>query len=293
MIRHIAITTLLMLASPALRADTPLSLWEVPGQSNTVYILGSVHLLREQDHPLASRIGEVYDEAEVLYMEIDMDDLDPLAAQAAVNRLGVLKDDTTLASLLGAEAYGAAIAAARDVDIPIKLLEKTEPWLAAITVEQMMLARLGFNPAYGVEMTMLAKAAADGKPIYGFEELEEQLAFLDGLSMSAQTDMLLQTLSESAKLEGLMDGLIDAWKTGDIAFFEETILEDMQDYPELYRVIVSERNERWVETIEGLLQNEDDYLIIVGALHLVGDDGVPTLLENRGYEVSQMREAAR
>lgn len=293
MIRYIATFFLLVLVAPALRADTPLSLWEVPGRSNTIYILGSVHLLREQDHPLAARIGEVYDEAEAIYMEIDMDDLDPLAAQSAINRLGVLKDDTTLASLLGAEAYGAALAAAKDIEIPLHLLAKSEPWLAAITVEQMMLSRLGFNPAYGVEMTMMAKAAADGKPIYGFEELEEQLEFLDDLSLDAQRDMLLQTLSESAKLESLMDGLISAWKTGDVAFFEETILEDMQDFPELYRVIVSERNERWVETIEELLTNEDDYLIVVGALHLVGEDGVPTLLENRGYTVTQLNEVAR
>ena len=114
--------------------------------------------------------------------------------------------------------------------------------------------------------------------------------FLDGLSAEAQNDMLMQTLEEGREIESMMDSLIDAWHRGDTAFFEETLLADIQGFPELYEVIVVDRNVRWVETIRELLDDEDDYLVIVGALHLVGPDGVPALLEAQGETVKQLKQ---
>ncbi len=280
---------LLLLALPSF-ASQPISLWEIQGENNAVYLLGSVHLLREKDHPLPSRIEEAYREAESIYMEIDMDDIDPIAMQAMINELGVLDDGRTLRDLLGEARYADASAAATAMNIPFDMLQQSEPWLAAITIEQMVLARLGFNPALGVEMTFSAKAVADGKPIRGFETIEEQLSLLDGLSAEAQQDMLMQTLEEGRELESMMDSLIDAWHRGDLAFFEETLLADIQGFPELYKVIVVDRNVRWVESIRELLDDEDDYLVIVGALHLVGPDGVPALLEAQGETVKQLNQ---
>ena len=170
------------------------------------------------------------------------------------------------------------------------MLNKTEPWLAAITVEQLALNRIGFNPIYGVEMHLMVKAQQDGKEIRGFESIEEQLNFLDSLSLEAQRDLLLQTLAEGNDIEAIMDGLIDAWRNGDVQFLEDNMLAEMLQYPELYRAIVSDRNQRWVEDINLLFDDDDDYLIVVGALHLIGDDGVPALLKRSGVNVSQMRQ---
>lgn len=289
MINRFLILLLACFATNAI-ADNPFSLWQVAGEKNSVYILGSVHLLRAEDHPLPTSIDRAYADAEAIYMEIDMDDLDPLAAQAAINRLGVIKGEDTLETLMGAEAFAAAVTAAEAIDIPIHLLQKSEPWLAAMTVEQMSLARIGFNPAHGVEMAVLAKARGDSKPIYGFEELEEQLQFLDSLSLESQRDMLLQTLGESQETQAMMDDLILAWRNGDTRFFEETVLADLQKFSELYDVIVKRRNEHWVEEIEQLLDDDDDYLIVVGVLHLIGDDGLPRQLEKLGYNVSQLSQ---
>ena len=273
-------------------ADTgghPVTMWMAEGATNRVYLLGSVHLLRKQDHPLPDVIDTAYDDAETLFMELDMDDLDPLAMQATVNRLGLLGEDESLESVLGEDLYAEAESIAADLDIPLTMLERTEPWYAAITVEQLALSRIGFNPLYGVEMHLLQKAARDGKPIHGFESVDEQLAFLDGLSIEAQRELLMQTLAESKGIGEIMDELIAAWRTGDIAYMENTLLTDVANYPELYETIVADRNRSWVDTIDKLLDESDDYLIIVGALHLVGDDGVPTLLQRRGYTVTQMQ----
>ena len=235
-------------------------------------------------------IDAAYDDAETVYMELDMDDLDPLLMQATINRLGMLDEGTSLRDVLGEESYASALAAAEDLDMPLTMLERTEPWLAAITIEQLALTRIGFDPRFGVEMYLLEKATGDGKEILGFESVEQQLGYLDGLSPDAQRELLLQTLTESAAIRGIMDDLISAWRSGDIDYLEKTLLDDVAGYPELYETIVADRNRLWVNTIDELLQHDDDYLVVVGALHLVGEDGVPRLLEQRGVRITQMHE---
>ena len=265
-------------------------MWMAEGSNNRVYLLGSIHLLREQDHPLPQIIADAYEDAETLYMELDMDDLDPLATQATINRLGMLEEGISLRDVMGEELYAEAATAASELEIPLEMLERTEPWYAAITVEQLVLARIGFNTAYGVEMHLLRKASSDGKEILGFETLEQQLGYLDGLSLEAQRALLIQTLTESAAIGEIMDDLILAWRSGDIDYLEQTLLADLSGYPELYDTIVADRNRLWVDTIDDLLDDGEDYLVIVGALHLVGKDGVPRLLEQRGIRITQMHE---
>jgi uncharacterized protein YbaP (TraB family) len=294
MLRSLALllTILLPAAATADPGDHPVPMWLVEGEQNRIYLLGSVHMLRKTDYPLPSAIEAAYQEADSLVMEIDMDDLDPAATQALVTRLGVIHDDGTLHDLMGADLYEQAQISALAMDIPLEMLAKSEPWLAAITIEQLALNRIGFNPMYGIEMHLLEKAVQDGKEISGFESIEEQLNFLDGLSLDAQRDLLLQTLDESIDLQAEMSGLIDAWHHGDLQFLEEEMLGEMAQYPELYRALIVDRNRRWVDAIDTMLDDEEDYLIVVGALHLIGNDGVPKMLSSRGLSVTQMRQSA-
>jgi uncharacterized protein YbaP (TraB family) len=289
---HLRTLWLTLLAFPALADDGghPLTLWEVTGQNNSVFLLGSVHLLRPEDYPLPSAIDSAYADAEVLIMEVDMDDIDPVATQASFARYGLSQDGRTLRDLMGDDLYEEAVTAADLISIPLEMLSKTEPWYAAMTVEIMMLNRMGFNPALGVEMHMMSKATQDGKRIDGFETIDEQLQFLDNMSLQAQRDMLMATLYESAELENVMDDLIEAWRHGDTEMLATGMLKDLEEHEELNKAIVTDRNARWVEHIEKLLDDEDDYLIIVGALHLVGPEGVPLQLEKNGYTIRQLRQ---
>jgi uncharacterized protein YbaP (TraB family) len=286
---------LVILFSCTAWADTeghPVTLWRAQGASNSVYLLGSIHLLRAEDHPLPSVIDTAYEDAEVLVMELDMDDLDSAETQHLFNQNGVLRDDTTLRDLMGEKLYEQAERAAEAGDIPIDMLAKSEPWLAAITVEMMALYRIGFNPMLGVEMHLMSRAVADGKPIEGLEAIEEQLALLDGLSLPAQRAMLLQTLEESANMGDTIDEMIRAWRYGDVESLESGLLDSLAEHHELNDALVTSRNERWVSQIDDLLDERDDYLIIVGALHLVGEQGVPSLLEKKGVNILQLSEPA-
>lgn len=293
--RLTCLLALLLLATSPARGDDaghPVTMWRVAGDTNVVYLLGSIHLLRERDHPLPRVIDDVYADAEVVIMELDMDDLDPAATQASFNRAGVLTDGGTLKDLMGDELFAQAEEAAAAIDIPLELLAQSEPWLAAMTVELMMLYRIGFNPALGVEMTLSQRAIADGKPVEGLETVDEQLAFLDGLPLEAQREMLLQTLLQGAALSESVDDLVSAWRHGDTATLEAGLLDSMGEQEALMAALVTERNRRWAKTIATWLDDDRDYLVVVGALHLIGDDGVPALLEEAGYGIQQLRETA-
>ena len=266
----------------------PLTLWRADGANNSIYLLGSIHLLREQDHPLHNAIDAAFADADIIVMELDMDDLDPAYTQAAFNRAGVMTDGTTLKDLMGDGPYAQAEEAASVIDIPLDMLAQSEPWLAAITVELMALYRIGFNPMLGVEMTITNRATAAGKPIEGLETVDEQLDFLDSLPLDAQREMLLQTLIESAGLSESIDGMIDAWHHGDIETLERDLLSTIEQQPELHAALLVNRNRRWVETIAGWVDDDRNYLVVVGALHLVGEHGVPALLANRGIGIHQL-----
>lgn len=292
MIARGIVTLFCALALPAVAAEGghPVTLWQLQGQHNVVYLLGSIHMLRPQDHPLPGVIDEAYREAEVLVMELDMDDMDPAATQAAFNRAGLMTDGRSLRDLMGETAYAEAERLAAEIDVPLDMLAQAEPWLAAMTIEMMLLYRVGFNPFLGIEMTMTTRAGTDGKPILGLESVEEQLSFLDRLSPEAQRDMLLSTLRQGATLEDTIDDLILAWREGDTEALEDGLVSSIASQEELNRALVVDRNRRWVTRILDLLDDDDDYLVVVGAMHLVGDEGVPRLLEDRGTHIRQLSE---
>lgn len=294
LIHTICIALLCILASSSWADESghPVTMWQVDGKTNSVYLLGSIHMLREQDHPLPSVIDSAYDDAEIIIMELDMDDMDPAYTQMAFNRAGVRTDGTTLRELMGDDAYSRAEEAAAAVDIPLDMLAQSEPWLAAMTVEIMLLYRIGFNPMLGVEMTMTSRAARDGKPIEGLETVDEQLAFLDGLPLDVQSEMLIQTLAEGAALGDSIDAFIDAWHFGDMTILESGLLDSIKEQSEFSEVLITGRNRRWADAIAGMLDDDQDYLVIVGALHLVGDEGVPALLAKRGLGIQQLSEPA-
>jgi uncharacterized protein YbaP (TraB family) len=247
-------------------------------------------MLRESDDPLPPAFYDAYNEAEALVMEMDITALDPVATQAMVNELGMIGDGRTLGDWLGAEDFARAADLASRANIPLAMLSGAEPWFAAITIDALMLMRLGFNPADGIETRFSELAMKDGKPVSGLETERQQLEMLDGLSPQAQRDLLMQTLVEIENAESSMNSLVTAWRNGDTVLLESDLLQEIRDYPEIYQTIVVRRNESWLDAIIELLHESDDYLVIVGAMHMIGESGVPELLRAKGYVVVQQRQ---
>ena len=267
-------------------ADTPSALWSLKGKQNTIYLLGSVHFLSPSEK-LPAAMEAAYEDAEALYMEIDMDDLDPMAAQKAALELGVLAPGKTLEGELGADTYAKVAEKARELGIEPVMLDRFQPWFAALTLVQLHLIKMGLDPNSGVEQRLTTRATSDGKPIQGLETLEEQLGTLASLPPRQQKEFLMYSVEDSEKATQEIDRMLEAWRTGDVAALDKLLAEGMEKYPDVYRPLTVDRNKKWIASIEDLLDDEDDYLVVVGALHLVGKDSVIELLERKGHGITQ------
>ena len=265
-----------------------LPLWEVSGTSNRVLLLGSIHFLRASDYPLDPAITAAFDQAGVVYMELDMDDLEPVATARAVAGLARDPGGRQLPELLGPRAWRAASSEIRALGLDPAGLVPWEPWYAAVLVTQLRLAQLGFDQSLGVEARLAADAERDHKEIRGLETLEGQLGALDSLSAEAQRDFLQGTLEEAAAVDDMAAAMITAWKSGDVAALEGDLLASVREQPELYQTLILRRNEGFARTIGQLVGDRQDYLVVMGALHLVGPDSVLKLLARQGIASRQV-----
>lgn len=265
-----------------------LPLWELTGTSNRVMLLGSIHFLRATDYPLAPAITTAFEQADIVVMEIDMDDLDPVASATTISTLAQDGKGRKLPELLGTGAWQAASAEARKLGLDLAPMTPFEPWYAAVVVTQQRLAQLDFDPSLGIESRMAAEAQRLGKEIRGLETLESQLRALDSLSADAQREFLQSTLEEAGEIGDMADGMIAAWKAGDTQTLDADLLGSVREQPEVYRALIVRRNERFADAIGDLADGKQDYLIVVGALHLVGPDSVLRMLERAGIRSRQI-----
>ena len=267
---------------------TSTCLWTVAGQHNTVYLLGSIHVLRASDGGLPQVADAAYADAEQLVMEIDMDDAaaEPLALVGSMQRAATLPAGQTLRGVLGSD-YAHVQAQALETGVDLAALDGYAPWFVALTLMTLELAKRGFDPALGIEHTLAARASTDHKPITGLETAEQQFAVLSSLPLPEQKRFLLMSLEEAGRMDEELESMLTAWRTGDTDKLETLLTAEFDKFPELYKPLTEDRNRAWMGKLVDLLDEDDDYLVVVGALHLVGHNSVVDLLRERGYEVRQ------
>ncbi len=264
--------------------------WHVSGEDSELWLLGSIHYLREQDYPLPPRIDELYKKADTLVMELDLDDLDLLAAQASFMEAGILPASRTLRTVLDPSVYELTESRAADLGLPLMLLDRLEPWLVALTLMDLGMSQLGYQASHGLEQYLLRRSLEDGKEILGLESLGDQIGIFDSLSWADQEELLLQTLTDIDEPEAAMATLLEAWRDGNLDEVATNLSADFGEFPELRTALVGTRNRRWAVKLEELLRGEGRYLVVVGALHLVGEDSVIELLSARGLDVTVVRD---
>ena len=285
----LALTLLVALAPATGLARDRHILWAVQGQHNTVYLLGSVHVLRPQDAGLPEAMERAYKDSERLVMEIDLDDpgiADPQAMLEDVQRFAMLPAGQSLRQVLGSD-YARINARAQKAGLDLALVDQFAPWFVATTLLELELGKRGFSPEFGIEQTLAARAGNDRKPIEGLETVAQQLGLLAGMPLPMQKRFLMMTLDESQQLDQELGELLRAWRSGDTGALARLLTTEFDAFPDLYRRLTVDRNRAWVGRLTDLLDDRDDYLVVVGALHLVGPDSVVDLLEKRGFAVVQ------
>jgi uncharacterized protein YbaP (TraB family) len=274
--------------STAVRADGELhALWELHGKHNTVYLLGSIHVLRPSDYPLAPAVLNAYGNAKAIFMEVNLQEIDPQRMQMELLASARLPEGKTLSSIMGKQRYEHATALASEVGVDISIFDAFAPWFVAEAISQMQLLQLGFQPQSGVEMFFLEHARSDGKSVAGLETVHDQIALFDALPMEAQADYLISSLEEAHDLPKEVDAMVHAWQHGDTVWFADQLKSELGRDPSLYQSVLVARNRKWVPKIEALLNDDKNYLVIVGTGHLVGQGSVIELLRKDGIAATQ------
>jgi uncharacterized protein YbaP (TraB family) len=285
---------LLLLASTAgvAGARDASSVWSVKGRNNTVYLAGSVHALPKEQAHFPEQLERAYAAAKVIVLEVDLEDMNPLEAVQFITANGTLPANQALKDVVGAKDYERVARLAATLGVPELAIAKLEPWAAALVLTQFALTQTGFDPQLGIDMQITERAKADGKPIDGLETVIDQLSVFDGRSFEEQIRFLLDSTDDAAHLNEDLDKLVQAWREGDLSALEKEFVKERAKSPELYDALLGVRNRKWMPKIEALLDDDEDYLVVVGTLHFVGKDGLLTLLSKQGFKAVPMPAAA-
>jgi uncharacterized protein len=263
------------------------SLWSVQGAHNTVYLLGSVHVLKLSDSALPAELMRAYDSSKALVMEVDVGEIMTALTRPSVVAMKLLPAGQTLAMAMGTEIYPRFVAQARDAGLDPDFMTGVQPWAAALTLQQVEFALQGFDPSAGVDMQLASRARADGKPITGLETLEDEYQVFNAMSLEEQRQFVLKSLEDRDNSQRELDAIIKQWRAGDAKGLETAMAIEFRDFPALLERLTIDRNRKWMPAIDKLLDSGRDYLVVVGVLHLIGKDGIVAMLKAQGHDVVQ------
>lgn len=274
------------------KPSTP-AIWKVSDADNSLYLLGSFHALRADDYPLSPAVDSAYADAEQLVFELSPAQLQSPELPAKIAQMALLPAGQSLQNILPDKTWQALRAwSEKNPAFPLQTLQGFEPWYAAMTVINAQSRAEGFDAEQGLDQHVMNQAKKTRKPTRGLETTEQQIALFDSMTVAAQVELLDEALFDTSSSSQQLERLHQLWKSGEVVDFEElTVTKMRREYPELYQSINVARNQAWLPELQKLLDDEhhDDTLAVVGALHLIGPDGLVQQLQARGYKVERLK----
>ena len=295
------VLTALLGSGAALAADAPTAMtapvplmWKVSDKDNAVYLLGSFHLLRTTDYPLSADVDAAFADAERVMFELSPEEMQSPAVAQLMMQAAMRTDGKTLQQDIDAATWTRLESWANKNGLPLASFARFEPWFVGLTISIVEMTKQGLDPKLGLDNHFMEQAKAAGKPTAGLERAQEQIAVLDGMDATEQRQFVAEALEQAEKGSTETARLHDAWRRGDVETLWNGMASDMRaEYPRLYKRINVDRNDAWVPKIQQLLDQpgDDDALVVVGALHLLGEDGVVEKLRAQGYTVERVCSA--
>ncbi len=266
-------------------------LWRVDSGASTVYLLGSVHVAREDIYPLNVYIERAFDSSVRLAVEADVRKMDQARVQDRLLELGVLPADRTLSDVLGPGLAARVRDRFAALGRPAAAFERFKPWVVYSTLTSLDLAALGYGGENGVDLHFLRRSA--DREVVELESIDYQLELLSGFPDADMAALLAGYLDESAELPGLTAELFQAWLGGDQARLEGLLAREMGSSEAERRVgeaLLRNRDAGMTERIRELLNKPGTSFVVVGAGHLVGAGSIVDLLGRAGYRVAAVTE---
>ena len=273
-------------------APVPL-LWKVSDRDNSLYLLGSFHLLKPDDYPLSKDIDAAFADAESVLFELDPATLTAPDTIAKYQKAAAYADGKTLTQVLPAATREKLDRMLAVTGQSAAVMDGVEPWAVSVGLVMGISQALGFKPEQGLDRHLMDRAAKAKKPAAGLETVDVQIAALDGAPHAEQIAGLDEFLADPKKSIGELQSMHAWWRAGDVAKLDGTLRAEMaRKTPVSYRMVNTDRNKAWLPKLEARLKDgKDDTLVVVGALHLLGSDGVVEQLRARGYTVERVCSA--
>jgi uncharacterized protein len=263
------------------------ALWAIKDQDSTIYLFGTIHVLKPDTQWRSAKIDKALAASGDLTFEIVGGD-DPVVMQPLVLKYG-LDPAHPLSTKIAPDKFKHASELAQGGGVPPQMLNQMRPWLAAVSLAMVPVIKAGYDPRSGVEQVLAKEVKAAGKLQNAFETPEQQIRFFADLPAKTEADFLSATLDDVDEGVGKIDKMVAAWAAGDMGALEAEFVSEMKrDYPELYELLIVKRNDDWAKQLKAKLAGSGVSFVAVGSGHLVGPDSVQVQLAKLGIKAERL-----
>jgi len=282
----LASTVAALLCSTSAQAET--SVWKVSKGDDYLYLGGTLHLLPESAFPLPAEFEQAYNDSDHLVQEAKLPEADDQTAQIAMINAMSYGNGEKLSDKLSPEVYQQLAEYFSQYGIQLSQLEGYKPSFVSLQMLAIELQKLKMT-GQGVDSYFDHRAKQDSKSLQYLESLESQFAMLSSMGDGYEDEFITMNLSQVSEYNTYFDNMISAWRQGDLQLINTAIVQPVQQMNEqMYQTMLVKRNLAWLPQIEQMFGNQQRELVLVGAGHLAGQDGVLSLLQAAGYELQQL-----
>jgi uncharacterized protein YbaP (TraB family) len=268
------------------RAGAKSFLWKVQAGPRVMYLAGSIHALTADVYPLNPAFERAFQASDTLVEELDLSQGDMLALAPLLLAKGMYQDGRTFDQAVSKETL-ALVTKRLDSPLSAELIRTMKPWMVMLMLTAMQVQQAGLNVDLGLDKYFFDKARQEQKTVIGLETAESQIDRFDTMPERLQEQLLRSSLAEAETQGRELTTIVSAWQRGDAGALEQTLLSGFTQYPAAYQSLIVERNHNWMPQLEKCLARTTPCLVVVGAAHLVGPDGLLALLQKQGYSIEQ------
>ncbi len=264
------------------------SVWKVSKGAAHVFVGGTLHVLSQQDYPLPAEFAEAYAAADLVVFETDMVRIADPQFQQKMMADSTYSDGTTVRDTLKPGTIEALENHFRERAMPLDQFARFKPPMLSILITMVELQLLGINQD-GVDAHFSARSMEDGKAQLALESPEQQMAMIATMGGDNPDRLIRHTLQDASELRSIMTEMVTAWRQGNVDKLDTGLIQRMRDdYPGIYQSLLVTRNVNWMPAILQLFDTDDIEFVMVGAAHLVGEDGLLEMLKKKGFTVTPL-----
>lgn len=263
------------------------SVWKAEKDQQTIYLGGTVHILRATDYPLPEAYNTAYKASQILTFETDIAALSSPEFQQQMILSLSYAGEKTIANQTSPEVYKALNEYAASLGLSLEYMKKAKPGMLMSAFTMMELQKMGVTQE-GIDLHFAKLAKKDGKSIKYFETPQEQVSFIAKLGLGNENKFYTYLLKDLKNTKQQFLEILKSWRSGNDKEMDKIINLAMKDFPKMNKLLLIDRNNNWMPNIEKYFDTKEVEFVLVGAAHLIGEDGVINMLKKKGYKITQL-----